>query len=823
MIGSLAPLVMASMSLLADTSESRFLAALRERDLFRLLDRQGTRLLRQGDLDGAADADLVAALAGYWSDEGATNLDPQRRRESWAKADRLIADYLARRAGDDRAQEVRYSWGESLLRRARVLGRLAEVFPKVDSLRRDAIAAAHQSVDVLSDNAESLEKTRSRKLSPRTGSQLTAAQINDLLAAGEIRQGLAYLVIARWAADDKSRADALAQCRRRLERLTPGEKAPPLAIEGLLALAEADTLAGQPDEARRRIDELAGLALSPESRGRVQLAQARARLDGGDVAATLSILEASAESAEVSPEWSLLLAEAWLARTESSPRLSQAEAVAFERKAIDAIDRLEERFGGYWARRGERLLAKKLAANPATVDVALLHRLARAQAAEGNKAEARKLFERARDLAERAGDAARAAETEYQAALLLADENPVDASKRLLALAEKHGNSQVADQSLLRAATLTAPAYRKDPVAKEQYRRALDSLVARKGLDPSVMSEVRYRLGSLAEGDGRAADAIAHYREVSPSSAFGQKAVEAQAGLWHDRFFLSKSKASPDERDRAIAELARLLDAGADLPVATKSTLRFVAARLRLAREASDREALAWLDDIAKSPEAAPDLRARAGRVRLDLALAAGDAPTAAGLAKTAFSGREKDLVSLLKRLRPAQPGLSPTVRDAQIAAIDAAAETLLAESAKLSPRDSYEIRLLVGQAMAARSDHGAACRVFKRLLAENSKDARVKASLADSLLRSGEFRESRQYWREMLRGLPRGSGAWFDAVRSAAECELRIGQVEAARGLIDPVVALYPELGGPERKKAFEALQREIAAAKGKEAGLKP
>lgn len=171
-------------------------------------------------------------------------------------------------------------------------------------------------------------------------------------------------------------------------------------------------------------------------------------------------------------------------------------------------------------------------------------------------------------------------------------------------------------------------------------------------------------------------------------------------------------------------------------------------------------------------------------------------------------------MLAAVAELDPEAEGLGEGEKTGRVRVIESASEILFAEPDKLAPAEQRALRLLLGKAYLASGRAPLAERMFKRLAAEDPRDATVLAALGRCYFDSGQNADSLALWSRLERGLARGSAGWIEAVYFIIATRARMGERESARRLLEATRALYPELGNAAWKNRFASLEKNQLAA---------
>lgn len=133
------------------------------------------------------------------------------------------------------------------------------------------------------------------------------------------------------------------------------------------------------------------------------------------------------------------------------------------------------------------------------------------------------------------------------------------------------------------------------------------------------------------------------------------------------------------------------------------------------------------------------------------------------------------------------------------------------------SPAERRELELLEAQSLSEAGHADEAAARFKSLREAYPRDAGMLEAQAASLSRAPEaaaIPAALAAWRELERHVEPGTPRWLRAKLQLARLHLRAGDRAQAAKIVEVTTLLHPELGGPELKAQFEALQREIGVS---------
>ncbi|QDU63568.1 Anaphase-promoting complex, cyclosome, subunit 3 [Planctomycetes bacterium Pan216] len=792
--------------------ESRFIGALQQRGLDDLLGVHATRLLALPSNDSSL-VGLETVLAEVLTRQGTRTTDPNRRKRLWERSDKLYEQAIGRdSAKGDQALKL-YEWSGLALRRSGLMWDLSKVLVDDPAPVTAAREQAEQALRLLQQAGETTES--SLLAGAKASGELDRGKLQSLSAAIRFRRGAANLALARATDDVAAKRAALDEVDK---QLTPYAKAfgtEPITMESFLTLAEAAWLRHDAARALELLKPFEGKAVPEPMQQRARRMRAKLLLEASRPAEAIALLRSSSASKLAGPEEGLVLFEALLAQAARVRASNPNVAAELQDESLAILDDLEVSYGGYWARRGEQILARLGTLDEDETNLTLLRRVARILERQKEYEKALATYDRAARQAATTDNQVLAVEMAQRAGALRFELGEyADAAKRLRRLAASHPSHAQAPKSLLTAAYSLARLYGKesDDRILEQYESVLREHQRRYPNDETA-SEVRWLLGELAERRKNWPDAIAQYRGVSASHTRFPKAVTALASIYHDQLLGANSDAS---QATARREAAAVLEGLLDQPPAgsgSSAIARYVLARLWSSPGLDrDADAIALLGVLTRDPKLPDAIKGRTWDALLRLHLRRGETEQAIALVEKGFPDGDAVLLRTVSRIDPLEVSLSTRERAAQAGLVKAVAKRMLARPEELSRNNLFNLRLLLARAYVADGSQEQARRLLKRLAADSPNDPRIAMTMARNELAASDPTEALKLLSALRDRLKRGGDAWFEAVYFTIECYRALGQTEKAAKWLAIIQQLYPGFGGGKWKEPYERLIKELA-----------
>jgi tetratricopeptide (TPR) repeat protein len=382
------------------------------------------------------------------------------------------------------------------------------------------------------------------------------------------------------------------------------------------------------------------------------------------------------------------------------------------------------------------------------------------------------------------------------------EERPTQSRREAYAAALNAHRTRFANEPTFLEATWMLAAFEE---ARQQWTVALE-LYATIPTDHQRGMAARSRVAALYE------QVLDRVREIGQAAESWEDLAVAQLTEYLDTMPLPPSRLAPLEADVAL-RLARILLNHRTPDYASADALldRVIGSSQTAAREA---EVSGQPADPAWTAlyNVATQLRivSLAGQDRLDEALV---------ILESLPESDPKVLLGVLNGLSEMAVGIRPERQRALGELQLKAAEALRDHRDQL---DAESVRLLndcLAQAYVALDRPNDATAVYEQLLADSPGDRRllkaVAALLAESI-HSMAWEKSKGYWRRLEALEQPGSPEWLAARLEVATISLKLGQREECQKLLSVTRVLYPELGGPELKAKFDALESDLNPAEG-------
>jgi len=805
---------------MGESADQRFLAGLRQRNLFELAEGYCARRLAEADLPPARRAELVIE----WSlslAEHAVNSPPDRRGPLWDQASAVIQRFVSQHPASPFLLQVRFQGALTVLARGELARQEAEVVAgDRASLQRDARRWLREAVRQLAGLLEEVRQAeRQFSIPGRQPRGLGQRELVSLdrhiqfqLARAYRNQGQSYPPASA------DRANSLSAALELLEELAALEITHPLAWKSRIDQIVCLRLLGDVDRARERLQSLAKLDAPPEialwarAEG-LLLALATERWEEVGAIMDQGRQIAGTTSPYLDYAWLKACLEGWHAATAAG---QQHRADKLQDEARGLIARIRASYGPYWIRRAQMLMAGHVAQVPESTDLEMWVQAAENAFRSGQFDQALASYDRARALAEGQGDRNRAFQLAYTAAAIQHQRGrhaeALDRYRQLaLAMPDHPRAPETHWLAVLHAARLVRG---RQPDAAQQYVSLLKENINR-WPDTAAADRARWHLGQWYEHQRRWADAVKAYRAISPRAPELAAAVQA-AGQCYQRWLAERAQAGQPTAQMAAegAEWFESLVSHAGQP-ATARQAALAAARLRLQYDPTGHARAEQLlaATLARSPHAPPPWKA-AVRALLVSALAVQGKYAQATKVLAQLSADPPDgLLAALESLAELSAGAAPAART-ELARLQLEALRLLAarEHELTSPQRSTLSRIRA-QALADVGRIDQALGAYEELVEANPQDLELQELYA-RLLASRSDRASLQAalerWRRIARQTPTATPRWFRAKYALAELHYRMGQSDTSQAIIRQLRVLHPELGGPSMKERFqELLQR--------------
>jgi hypothetical protein len=805
--------------------EERFLAGLRERQLFRLAEAYCRERLADTYLVDRRRAELAVELSRTVLEAALYARSPEREalfeRAATTLDDPQLRprDPVWRAPLDVQRGVVELVRGERLREEAQLLAAAAAPLDQARDYLRSAAARLTKVRETVAELLRDANRRRDAKPELPTAAELAALQRNVeyQLARALWNQGRSY----PYGSPD--RMSSVERAIETLENLSRAEMNDSVAWEARLDEVECRRMLGDLTAAERMLDLIDGQSPPADVADRARAQRIRVRLQADELEeARKFVRESDAdESSDVGGDVRLAVLQ-WLLATAAKADKAGAKTTAeTERaKAVALGAMIARRNGPYWGRRAETELAAAVVASPAAGDVALLVKAAESFYQQGSPDRALEVYDQAAEKARAAGqlDAAFAAGLSA-AAIEQARARHAEAARRFAALAASAPMHPQAAEAQLSAAFHTAQllAAAKTPAESaavvDAYGKLLDDHLAH-WPKHRTSAQARIWLARLRRQQGNSAAAVAALSGVAPSDPAAAEAVAILVDALDSQ--LAAGATTIPDAERILKPLVESQAVGQGTAIARQ------AATIGLARLET---AFAWdrfaaaadaLENELKSNELPAALRDQA-RAWLVVAQVGAGRLAAAGTAAEQLSGIDPPAaVAAVGRLHAVAQRVAPPDRKLTAGIVLRFAEAMRAAAAKLPPDDRRRLAAAEADALATLGRTAEARRLFEATAAEFPADGALQQSYAEFLAAQPDaaaHTAAAAKWREIERGAGENSPLWYRARLGTAEAHARLGDKARALQLIDIAAALHPDLGGPEMKARFDALRKSLAA----------
>jgi hypothetical protein len=812
---------------LSEPSEARYLAGLRERQLFALAESYCRRRLEQAYTVDRRRAELTVELSRT-ALEAALFTKPPEREARFSAALKVLSDEQQRKPNSAwkplllvQGGVVELVWGERLREEAQTLNSGDAALEKAREHLR-AAAALFKQVDELA--AAGAQDAARRQGAGAAGEQPSITEWASLRRQIDYQRARTQRNFGEsYPGGSPDRLSALEQAVELLEALSRAELTDAITWQARLDEATCRRLLGDLNKSELVLNLLDGQSPPTEIADRARAQRIRNRI----VARKLEDAQQYFKPQDTEPDGAadpeVRLAETeWLvASARAADEAKNAQAAADFRERAAAMARLiAERHTPYFARRAETLLATSIGASPSAVhDDGALAKAAESFYRQGNIDKALELYDQIFTQATAAKQADVAFNAAFTAAALEQQRSrfatAADRFEKLAVALPDH--ARAGEASLLAAFNLGQSLAGVTDVAAatagiERYAVLLKAHIARRPTDRTT-PQARLWLAKVHLQRREPREVVSLLRGVSASDLLAEQivAVLQQAGDAE----LAAGKTAADRA--AIAEVyAAALDgvratsdAAAPSPVA-RLALR-AAARLRLIYgEAGFATAAESLSQLLKATDLPADER-RALLAWLALAEAgAGRLESAKQHAAAIDGSLTAEALPVVAKLDALAARAAVDQRDALATLVLRFVELLQPHQAELPAAWIAQVAPAEARALSHLGRIAEARKVWDALAAQRPRDAVVQEGYAAFLLTQSD-RESLtravERWRLLERATREASPEWYRARLGTAQAYAKLGDSARAREIVELTAALHPDLGGPELRRRFEAL----------------
>ena len=814
-----------------------YISGLLDRGLVQVAENEAIRRLEDPYLKSADRVTWSIALAqAYMRHAGEVSGDDRKMLAT--RAEQTLAELLTRTPAVPRQEEIRT---QQALLRAEHANLLAWEFQQEggESRRTAATTTLEAAIQTLRSTLDQLEGD------VRTASRRTPAQIADgELGAGDIRRlqrevesqlATALVAFVEVALPGIERSKAMHEADQRLQELADGWVGELRTWEARILRARLAQIRSEPGQAVSIVT--AALKDQPAQwlADRLTAELVRAQLAEGKIDAALQrLLEHRRSSGFLSDELRAIQVEALLqARrlAEQKSDTATADELWLEAQAVTRS------LSGNWRTRAETLLGREKDAARYGPEVAQLVQAAREAYQEQDWDRSLALFRQASERTVRENQPLAADEFDYtRGSILVAQERFGEAIDVLDALQQRSPVGPYArDADLLRAYVLGRQyAQTHSPELRDRYRAALSDHRQKYAASESA-TEAAWMLAAFEEGLQQWTEALALYLTLAEDPQRGPQAQLRATVLYETIIARLRELRQPVDawEDRAAEDIAAFVRSFPQKPDQLTSTQGDITLRLvRLVL--SHREHLYTQAEqlllpvlqagqhqrrIAQQAEVAvPDKWSRLTRTAAQLRIVAlagqGRMDEAQQLFHELAITDPETLLSLLQGLSDLTADI-PAAHRQELAhlQLDTAQEIRL-QQPELTPKQRRSLDESIADAYLAAGNLPNAIAFYEKLLKQSPRNRSHLRTVAELLQQTGEeasIRRAKSYWQRYERTVAKGTPEWFEARLSIAACAISLGEKEQARKLIGLTRLVYPELGGMEMTRRFEALEASV------------
>lgn len=796
--------------------DARFLAGLRERRLFETAEVWATER-QKAPLSAFDQAELVGELIRTYALH-AVNAPPAERDALWAKAQSVGEEFSRAHPKHPRGLLVRVQSALAVLTRGELL--------RLDYDAAGAAAVLTQGQGVLRDAARRLEdlqkaadaETAARRRTPAKADELTTDELAALKRHLVQQQARAERGLAlTFPAGDDNRLAMLLSAAKQLQTLSAELAADdPLLPEVKLDWAIDLRLLGKGAEATAALEGLDApgrdAALRLQARGEALRLTTLAR----DWSAATAVLKRGRLiEGRPQPEFDLAVLEYYTARWQSAANgKDDSAAKDFRQKAIATTKFIEQAHGAYWGRRADQTLVAAAPQSNASAGTEVLKRAADNLFLKGQFADAIAAYERGAVAAQEAGDAKGAFELLYKAGLVDQQQKAFAAAGARLrrAATESVSLPQAAEAHLL-AAWNFAQASRNDSAAAESYVAVL-----REHLeiwpDAASADQARLWLGRYSEGRRDWAEAAKFFAAVKTTSPHFGAALAAIGPCFEQEFQTDDSARRAAAFTTAQAYYQSVFDDGS-ATIAVRRTAAVALARLLLEHRSAAADAEKILVSVREAqppPDAAWQREADALLIVALAAQSGAKRDAARKLLEQLGDASAGDLLALVDRLTAvanrARAETRPGIAELQLQTV----ARLRSKSGELKPPQLAALERIEAQALATAGKRTEALAAFAKVAAARPQDGEIQEAYAELLAANADksaLEQALGQWRRVAAKSPPQSPRWYRAKYAVAELQMKLGDREAARQLLQYLLETPPGLADHERPR-FEALLKQ-------------
>lgn len=817
---------------MAESAEERYLAGLRERRLYFLVEAYCRKRLDEAYTIDKRRAELTVELSRTALEAALFAKSPERETLA-AKATKIIDDELRNKPTsawrpllEVQRGLVDLVWGERLREEAQFLSSAETQMEPVRERLRAAVAQLKQAKTLIEERQRDAARGR-----PGVGAdQPTADDWYRIRRNVEYQLGRAYRNQGEsYPAKSPDRLSALEQAVETFESLTRAELTDPITWQARLEEVTCKRLLGDLMSAEKILDLVDANAPPADVADRARAQRIRVRIAAGRLdEARKYLTDADTDPASATdPEVRLAALEWLLASAAAEEKAGRAPQAAEVRSRAEALTKsITERQAPYWARKAEALTASAVASSVSTSTTGHADSSLTAAAAsfyrQNNFDKAIEIYDqlftqawskRQQDVAfdaaftagaveqQRKKHAAAAARFEKLAATIA--DHPRAAEAQLLAaynigLTLLEAKPEELQAGLVNYARLLDTQVKQWPAAKETDQ-------ARVWLAKLRMQQRQWEAAAQAAG------------EVTSTSPLAPEAVQLLAGARTAQ--LAALRAANQLTDVVLAATAKQLSVfmpptlNDSPPASAWRSASIAQAKLQLTFGGPSHvaQARAQLEYAARATEVAAAEQASVNAWLTAALLKSGAIAEAAAAADKLTGVPQTEAAAALATLPVAQvdppASYDPAAANVVVkllAAVGADRRAFPAGERSALARAEARTLEALGRGAEARN-------AYAELAGANPQDRDAQQAYAEFLAKQSD-RESltlaTKKWREVERASTESSPRWFRARLGLIQACVNLGDAAKAKQLLELTEALHPDLGGPALKAKFDELR---------------
>jgi hypothetical protein len=803
----------------AQDDDARYLNELRSRRFFSLAARYCHDELAI-EKQSSRQTDLAMELSRTLVEHGKF-LPTSEREAMWQSADKVLFDQSGRSPEDDLKVRLQAQQAINESHQATFLRWQSQVTPQDNYLKELALLRIMKAQKTLASAAN-------RAKNAAGNSPFHRDRLRNTL---DYHQGQAIMDQARLEEPQSAeRLSLAAKAETIVKRLASTAVDNSTRVDARVLFAECCRERG---DARRAVSALDGalkLASSDEDRDRIMAERIRVMLYQQRADEAIQQLISWRKSrGSLSGELHFLRMQSLIAMWELA-RAAKNEQVSDEliRQMEVGSNYTKQEVGGYWSARCDELFNRARELATLGSKLAKLKQQAERDFAAGKLQAAAGNFGLAADEAVRKEKPEVAARLFFQQGSLLVQTKNLAAAATAFRRAAVAGEIKDGNDAHLMQAWCLGRLYQEN--STREHREAYTaSLNEHRNLYESspTFGEATYMLASLEETRLQNTRAIEFYKQVrvqhqrykSCSAGIARcytKVLNRLKGLNNPRLlaeWLLRAAADIDVRLQELPPHPQPLDLN-------QSETAIYGASIMLMQSAPDYEVASGylrrgtesLKQLKPTPKTV-QLNTVAERWRLITAIAGGRTEDAMQWVNSLQGRSGPELLAVMKSL----DNLTNNDRQSRItmAAVRLQiGELALSRRQELTPAQQLELSTwMVGTYFDSGRRPQALQQAEQTISASRNPEALSKVSGLVQTLKTKEGQTlARRGWQKLQSTTKAGSPTWLNARLHIAECTLGLGEVTECRKLLRVTKLLYPELGGPQLKAAFNALELSLA-----------